>query len=90
MNTLADLKQELEEDDNIVSFALFYDRKNKKFLAVHHGDDSIIDKMLTHVVTTNPYFASAIRKVSELFKTKIPKPAFGKTDFFDIFDRFKH
>lgn len=38
------LKKELEENDNIVSFALFYDRENKKFLAVHHGDDAIIEK----------------------------------------------
>lgn len=46
------LKKELEENNNIVSFALLYDRKNKKFLAIHKGDDAIIEKMLRRAVLT--------------------------------------
>lgn len=85
------LKKELEENENIVSFALFYDRKNKKFLAVHHGDDAIIEKMLNKAATTNGYFATMFSKISKLFSTKIPKPSQGSVeDLFDIFDKFKH
>lgn len=83
------LKKELEDNENIVSFALFYDRQNKKFLAIHKGDDTIIEKMLQKAVTNNGYFATMIRKVSDLFSNKIPKPPLGKGDIFDIFDKFK-
>lgn len=86
MTELEYLKKELEENENIVSFALLYDMANKKFLAIHKGDDAIIEKMLKQAVTTNSYFASMIRKVSDLFSNKIPKQP---RDFFDIFDKFK-
>lgn len=85
------LKKELEENDNIVSFALFYDRENKKFLAVHHGDDAIIEKMLNRAATTNNFFASMFSKISKLFSSKIPKPPeSGVDDILDIFDKFRH
>lgn len=83
------LKQELEENQNIVSFALFYDRENKKFLAIHNGDEAIIEKMLKKAVTTNGFFASMIRKVADLFNSKIPNQnPFGKIDPLsrDMFD----
>lgn len=85
------LKKELEENDNIVSFALFYDRENKKFLAVHHGDDAIIEKMLNRAATTNNFFASMFSKISKLFSSKIPNPhRSGMDDILDIFDKFRH
>ena len=83
------LKKELEENENIVSFALLYDRANKKFLAIHKGDDAIIEKMITRAVTTNGYFATMIRKVSGLFSTTIPKPPFGRSSISDLFDKFQ-
>jgi len=85
------LKKELEENENIVSFALFYDRKNKKFLAVHHGDDAIIEKMLDKAATSNGYFASKFSRISKLFSSKIPKPPeSGVDDILGIFDKFRH
>lgn len=89
---LNELKEGLEHNQDLVCFSLFYDRKNKKFLAWHQGDEEIIEKMLRRAATTNGFFATMLRKVSSLFGNKIPKPQreFGETDFFDIFDKFKH
>lgn len=89
MNTLDELNEELAKNQDMVYFALFYDRKNKKFLAAHRGDDAIIEKMLNRAATTNNYFASMFSRISKLFSPKIPRPQNDVRNLFDIFDKFK-
>lgn len=61
---LEQLKKDIEADDNIVSFALFYDRKEKKMYFVKHGDDSIIDKMVNKAAYSVAAFADTISKIA--------------------------
>ena len=57
-------KQDVESDDNIVSFALFYDRKAKKMYFIKHGDESIIDKMVNKAAYSVAAFANTISKIA--------------------------
>ena len=61
---LEQLKKDIEADDNIVSFALFYDRKAKKMYFVKHGDAGIIDKMVNKASYSVQGFADVISKVA--------------------------
>ena len=61
---LEQLKKDIEADENIVSFALFYDRKAKKMYFVKHGDDGIIDKMVNKASYSVQAFANVISKVA--------------------------
>ncbi len=87
--TLENLKAEMEQDSNLVVFALFYDRENKRFLAHHQGNEAVIENMVRHAACNNGFFASMFRKVSYLFSPRIPKPDTGAMDFFDILRGFK-
>jgi len=58
------LKQEIEQDENIVSFALFYDRKGKKMYFIKHGDAGIIDKMVNKAAYSVQGFADVISKIA--------------------------
>lgn len=64
MIDIEELKQKVEADDNIVSFALFYDRKKKKMVFIKHGNDSIIDKMLDRASYSIHSFAASISKIA--------------------------
>ena len=61
---LEQLKKDIEADDNIVSFALFYDRKGKKMYFVKHGDEGIIDKMVNKAAYSVAAFANTISKIA--------------------------
>lgn len=85
---LEQIRHSFEQQQDLVVFGAFYDRKNKKMLVHHQGDDKIIEKMIVRASTTNNYFASMLRSISYLFSSKIPSNPFG-SDFFDVFNRFK-
>lgn len=88
--SLENLKAELEQDSNLVVFALFYDRENKRFLAHHQGNEAVIENMVRHAACNNGFFASMFRKVSSLFSSQIPKPDTGARDFFtDLMNGFR-
>lgn len=61
---LEQLKKDIEADDNIVSFALFYDRSAKKMYFVKSGDDKIIDKMVNKAAYSVQAFANVISKIA--------------------------
>ena len=67
---LEQLKKNIETDDNIVSFALFYDRKRKKMYFVKHGDDGIIDKMVNKAAYSIQAFALTISKIAWRWQKK--------------------
>lgn len=58
------LKEEVEADENIVSFSLFYDRKAKKMVFIKHGDEGIIDKMVNKAAYGMPEFGKTISKIA--------------------------
>ena len=88
MERLENLKEQMEKDDNLVVFALFYDRENKRFLAHHQGNEAVIENMVRHAATHNGFFATMFRKVSSLFSPKIPNPSASDTDIFNFFKGF--
>ena len=61
---LEQLKKDIEADENIVSFALFYDRKGKKMYFVKSGDECIIDKMVNKAAYSVQAFANTISKIA--------------------------
>jgi len=61
---LEKLKKDIEADENVVCFALFYDRKGKKMYFVKHGDESIIDKMVNKAAYSVQAFAATISKIA--------------------------
>ena len=61
---IEELKKEIEADDNIVSFSLFYDRKAKKMYFVKSGDNGIIDKMVNKAAYSVLGFANVISKIA--------------------------
>ena len=67
---LEQLKKDIEADDNIVSFGIFYDRKRKKMYFVKHGDDGIIDKMVNKAAYSVSGFANVISKIAWRWQKK--------------------
>lgn len=67
---LEQLKQDVEADDNIVSFGIFYDRKAKKMYFVKSGDQSIIDKMVNKAAYSVQAFADTISKIAWRWASK--------------------
>lgn len=65
-----DLKKEVEVDDNIVSFSLFYDRKAKKMVFIKSGNEEIIDKMVNKAAYSLPEFAKTISKIAWRWQQK--------------------
>lgn len=61
---LEQLKNDIEQDTNIVSFGLFYDRKAKKMYFVKSGDEGIIDKMVNKAAYSVQGFANVISKIA--------------------------
>ena len=67
---LEQLKKDIEADENIVSFALFYDRKAKKMYFVKSGDEGIIDKMVNKAAYSVQAFAATISKIAWRWQKK--------------------
>lgn len=77
------IKQTLDSSQDLASFSIIYDRKNKKLLTSIHGDGHLLEQMVTRAFNTDKRVASVIRRVSLTSKPDIPK------DFFDIFNKLK-
>lgn len=58
------LKRDIEADENIVSFGLFYDRKEKKMVFVKSGSEDIIDKMVNKAAYSVQGFIATISKIA--------------------------
>lgn len=67
---LDQLKKDIEADENIVSFALFYDRRAKKMYFIKSGDDGIIDKMVNKAAYSVQAFADVISKIAWRWQKK--------------------
>lgn len=74
---LGQLKKDIEADENIVSFALFYDRKSKKVYFVKSGDEGIIDKMVNKAAYSMQAFAQTISKIAWRWQKKEGNPHMG-------------
>lgn len=74
---LGQLKKDIEADENIVSFALFYDRKAKKVYFVKSGDEGIIDKMVNKAAYSMQAFAQTISKIAWRWQKKEGNPQMG-------------
>lgn len=85
MTELEYIKKELVENQDLASFCVIYDRKNKKLLATVNGEDHLIDQMMSRAVTTNDRIKGIIRRVSVLTNESRTPPS----DFFDIFNKFR-
>ena len=58
------LKRDIEADENIVCFGLFYDRKGKKMVFVKSGSEDIIDKMVNKAAYSVQGFIATISKIA--------------------------
>lgn len=94
---LEQLKKDIEADDNIVSFALFYDRKAKKMYFVKSGDEGIIDKMVNKAAYSIQAFAATISKIAWRWQQKQGTPHMGpyapgskEQDIYDFLKGFKY
>lgn len=58
------LKRDIEADENIVSFGLFYDRKEKKMVFVKSGSEDIIDKMVNKAAYSVQGFIATTSKIA--------------------------
>ena len=67
---LEKLKENIEADENVVCFALFYDRKGKKMYFVKHGDEGIIDKMVNKAAYSVQAFAATVSKIAWRWQKK--------------------
>lgn len=88
---LENLKSQLETNEDIVCFGCFYDRKNKKYFAMQKGDDSVIERMLRHTISTKNAFKSMLVNVLDLLSARHarPKKVMPFQDFMEIFDNLK-
>ena len=90
---LEQLKKDVEADDNIVSFGLFYDRKRKKMFFVKHGDEKIIIKMADKAAYSISGFANVIKFIVWRFQKKESNAnPFGDDlfgPFADIFGKYR-
>ena len=86
MTDLENIEKELGGNNDLVSFCIIYDRKNKKLLTTVNGDENIIDKMMARAVNTNDRVKGIVRRVSAFTNESRMPPS----DFLDIFKRFKH
>lgn len=95
---LDQLKKDIESDDNIVAFGLFYDRSRKKMYFVKHGDEGVIDKMVRRAACNVQGFAATISKIAFLWNKNSEgdrgKNPFGYGDntknvFNDLFGKFR-
>lgn len=64
---IENLKRTIEDEENIVSFSLLYDRKKKKMVFIKHGDEAIIDKMVNRAAYSIQGFADTIKKIAWRF-----------------------
>ena len=87
---LEQMKKDIEADENIVSFGLFYDRKAKKMYFVKSGDDGIIDKMVNKAAYSVQAFAGVISKIAWRWQKKESSGTspFGFGDPFNPFSPF--
>ena len=64
---IENMKRTIEDEENIVSFSLLYDRKKKKMVFIKHGDEAIIDKMVNRAAYSIQGFADTIKKIAWRF-----------------------
>lgn len=96
MVDIEQVKNDIEADNNIVSFGLFYDRKAKKMYFVKSGDEGIIDKMVNKAAYSVQAFAQTISKIAWRWQPKQTTPHMGpyapgskEQDLYDsLFGRF--
>ena len=90
---LEQLKKDVEADENIVSFALFYDRRAKKMYFIKHGDEGIIDKMVNKAAYSITAFANTISKIAWRWNksqsSSNPLDNFGFDPFNSIFGKYR-
>lgn len=77
MVDIEQVKNDIEADNNIVSFGLFYDRKAKKMYFVKSGDEGIIDKMVNKAAYSVQAFAQTISKIAWRWQSKQTTPHMG-------------
>ena len=96
MVDIEQVKNDIEADNNIVSFGLFYDRKAKKMYFVKSGDEGIIDKMVNKAAYSVQAFAQTISKIAWRWQKKESNatmspfaPGSKEQDLYDsLFGRF--
>ena len=96
MVDIEQVKNDIEADNNIVSFGLFYDRKAKKMYFVKSGDEGTIDKMVNKAAYSVQAFAQTISKIAWRWQKKESNatmspfaPGSKEQDLYDsLFGRF--